>query len=211
MDKNEILGRVDLTLLSPTCTEAQIKALCEDAVSLGTASVCVPPCFVSFARSIDNRVKVCTVIGFPNGYSPTAVKCAETSETIKNGADEIDMVINLCLLKDKKYAQLLNEIKQIRSICGERILKVIIETCLLSDNEKIEMCRLVSDSGADYIKTSTGFSKAGATTEDICLMRKHCNPSLKIKASGGIRTFRNAELMLLSGADRIGTSGLADE
>lgn len=211
MEKTEILKKVDLTLLSPTATEAQIIALCGKAADLGTASVCVPPCYVRTAsQALNGAVKVCTVIGFPNGYNTTAVKCAETAEAIKNGADEIDMVINIGYLKDKKYDLILDEIKQIKAVCGERVLKVIIETCLLDEDEKIKMCEIVSKSGADFIKTSTGFSKAGAVVEDIVLMRKYCSPSLKIKAAGGIRTFIKAEEMILNGADRIGTSSLTE-
>jgi deoxyribose-phosphate aldolase len=211
MEKSEIIGKVDLTLLSQTATEEQIVALCEKAAALGTASVCVPPCYVRTAsRILNGRIKVCTVIGFPTGYNTTAVKCAETDDAIKNGADEIDMVINIGYLKDKKYDLILDEIKQIKAVCGERILKVIIETCLLDEAEKIKMCEVVSLSGADFIKTSTGFSKAGATAQDIALMRKHCAPTVKIKAAGGIRSFTSAEEMIKNGADRIGTSNLAE-
>lgn len=212
MEKTEILKKVDLTLLSTTATTAQITALCEKAVSLKTASVCVPPAYVSFASNyLEGKIAVCTVIGFPNGYSTTEVKCAETADAIVNGADEIDMVINLGYVKEKKFDLLLNEIKQVKKICSDHILKVIIETCLLTDDEKKDMYLLVSDSGADYIKTSTGFSKSGATADDISLMKKHCSPALKIKASGGIRSFYKAEVMIECGADRIGTSGLTDE
>lgn len=211
MEKTEILKKVDLTLLSPTATEVQIAALCDKAAALGTASVCVSPCYVRAAsQALRGKINVCTVIGFPNGYSTTAVKCAETEDAIKNGADEIDMVINLGYVKDKKYDLVLDEIRTIKAVCGERILKVIIETCLLDEDEKIKMCEIVSKSGADFIKTSTGFSKAGATAEDIALMRKHCSPSVKIKASGGIRTFAAAEEMIRNGADRIGTSNLTE-
>jgi len=211
MEKSEILSKVDLTLLSPTATEAQIAALCEKAAALQTASVCVPPCYVgTAAKTLNGSIKVCTVVGFPNGYGATAIKAAETEEAVKNGADEIDMVINLGWLKDKKYDLLLEEIKQIKTVCSERVLKVIIETCLLDEAEKIKMCEIVSKSGADFIKTSTGFSKAGATVEDVVLMRKHCAPAVKIKAAGGIRTFAAAEVMILNGADRIGTSSLTE-
>lgn len=212
MEKSEILASVDLTLLSPTATSAEITALCDKAVALKTASVCVPPCYVSIAsKYLASHIPVCTVIGFPNGYDSTEIKCAETTDAIENGAKEIDMVINLGYLKDHKYELLLNEIRKIKKICGNLILKVIIETCLLSENEKKELCRLVSESGADFIKTSTGFSKAGAVVDDIILMRKYCSPQIKIKASGGIRSFYKAEIMLSSGADRIGTSGLIEE
>lgn len=211
MEKSEILKKVDLTLLSPAATEAQIIALCEKAAALKTASVCVPPCYVRTAAQIINgKIKVCTVIGFPNGYNTTAIKVDEAEEAIQNGADEIDMVINIGLLKDKKYDLVLDEIKQIKKVCGERILKVIIETCLLDEEEKIKMCEIVSESGADFIKTSTGFSKAGAMVEDIILMRKHCAPTVQIKAASGIRSFAQAEKMILNGADRIGTSSLTE-
>ncbi len=212
MEIKEIFKRVDLTLLSIMSSEKQIAELCEKAVELEAASVCVPPCYVSLVKELYGEgLKVCTVVGFPNGYSTTEAKCAEAAEAIRNGADEVDMVINLCYLKDKKYGLILDEIRRVKSVCGDIILKVIIETCLLTEEEKIVMCGLVSDSGADYIKTSTGFSKAGATSDDIRLMRKHCAPHIRIKASGGIRSIYKAEVMLLSGADRIGTSGLKDE
>lgn len=212
MEKHEILKKVDLTILAPTATSNEILAVCEKALKLGTASVCVPPCYVSFAKNfLDERIPVCTVIGFPNGYNTTEMKCAEAADAIKNGAAEIDMVINLTYVKNRKYELLLNEIKRVKAVCGTLVLKVIIETCLLNDKEKKELCQLVSDSGADYIKTSTGFSTAGATVNDIALMKKHCSKNLKIKASGGIRSFYKAEIMLESGASRIGTSSLSDE
>lgn len=212
MEKLEIYKKVDLTLLSPTATEADIIKICEKAAEIGTASVCVPPSFVSLAKkAVNGKTKVCTVIGFPNGYSTTSVKCAEAAEAIADGADEIDMVINLCYVKSKKHDLILNEIKRIKNICGVHILKVIIETCLLSEDEKKDLCLLVSRSGANFIKTSTGFSKSGAVLDDIILMRKYCAPQLKIKAAGGIRSFRKAQIMLENGADRIGTSSLSVE
>jgi deoxyribose-phosphate aldolase len=172
-----------------------------------TASVCIPPSFVKTAKDyVGDSLKICTVIGFPNGYSTTATKVAETADAIKNGADEIDMVINIGALKEGKCDYLLNEIREIKKACGEKILKVIIETCLLSDEEKIKMCSIVSESGADFIKTSTGFSTGGATREDIALFAKHVAPSVKIKAAGGISSLDDAELFIKLGASRLGTS-----
>ena len=212
INKEELWSRVDLTLLSPVSTENQIEKLCVRALELKTASVCVPPCFVSLAKSIvGNRTKVCTVIGFPNGYTTTAAKLAEAETALADGADELDTVVNLCWVKDRKDDLITGELKEMKRLCGERVLKVIIETCLLTEEEKILLCRLVSVSGADYIKTSTGFSVSGAAAEDIALMRRHCNAGLKIKASGGIRSFDSAMLMLENGADRIGTIGLNDK
>lgn len=211
MNKGDILKRVDLTLLKPEASSKEIIALCEKAAKLKTASVCVPPFFVPLAHKVtQGNMRVCTVIGFPNGYNTLNIKIAEAEEAIKNGADEIDMVINLSLLKDKRYDLLLDEIKSIRNVCRDYILKVIIETCLLTEKEIIDMCKIVFVSGADYIKTSTGFSRAGATVEDIILMRLHCDPSLKIKAAGGIRDYKKAEEMIKNGADRIGTSGFTE-
>ncbi len=207
MDIKEILTRVDHTLLSQTATLDEIKSLCDDARRFKTASVCIAPSFVKEAKSyVGDSLKICTVIGFPNGYSTQNTKCFEAREAIKNGADEIDMVINIGLVKDKKFQDVLSEIKAVKEACGDKLLKVIIETCLLSEDEKIKMCKIVSESGADFIKTSTGFSTAGATFEDIALFKKHCAPHLKIKAAGGIASLSDAEKFIELGAQRLGTS-----
>lgn len=209
MEKSKILGMVDHTLLAQTSTWEQIKELCDDACLYGTASVCIPPSFVKRAKEyVGSMLKICTVIGFPNGYQTTEVKKFETKDAIDNGADEIDMVISISDLKDKKYDEIENEIRALKEICGERILKVIIETCLLTEEEKIKMCEIVTKSGADYIKTSTGFSTAGATFEDIALFKKHVGENVKIKAAGGISSFEDAEKFVELGADRLGTSRL---
>lgn len=209
MNRTEILSRVDHTLLSQTATENEIKIICDDAVRYQTASVCIPPSYVKIASQyLNGKVKVCTVIGFPNGYNTTATKCFETKDAVENGADEIDMVINLGLLKDKKYDEVLEEIKAVRACCEGKVLKVIIETCLLSDEEKVKMCEIVSKSGADYIKTSTGFSTDGATKKDIDIFVKSITDDLKIKAAGGIKSFDDAEEFVKLGADRLGTSRL---
>ena len=203
----DILATVDHTLLATTATKEQIIALCEEAIQYKTASVCIPPCYVALAKAhLEGRVNVCTVIGFPNGYQSTAVKVFETEDAVRNGADEIDMVINVGWLKDRRYKEILAEIKTVRAACKNQVLKVIIETCLLTEEEKIRMCGIVSASGADYIKTSTGFSKGGATREDIALFAKHKGPTLKIKAAGGISSLKDAEDMLALGAERLGTS-----
>lgn len=207
MDIKEILSKCDHTLLSQNATWDEIKAICDDGIKYNTASVCIPASFVKQAKEyVGERLAICTVIGFPNGYSTTAVKCFETEDAVKNGADEIDMVINIGWLKDKKYDAVLNEIKEIKKACNGRLLKVIIETCLLTDSEKIKMCEIVSDSGADYIKTSTGFSTAGATKEDIKLFAENVAPHLKIKAAGGIASIKDAEDFINLGASRLGTS-----
>ena len=209
MKREDILSAVDHTLLSPTATKAEIFALCEDAMRFGTASVCIPPSYVALAKDyVAGKMKICTVVGFPNGYSATGVKVYETKEAVSRGADEIDMVINLGWLKDKRFNELLSEIKAVRGACEGKILKVIVETCLLTEEEKIRMCGIVSAAGADYIKTSTGFSKSGATLEDIRLFAKHKSPNLKIKAAGGISSFEDAEAFLQAGAERLGTSRL---
>ncbi len=208
MTYEEILMRVDHTLLSPQATWQEIDSLCREAMEFHTASVCIPPSYVKQVRKAYPELTVCTVIGFPNGYATTAVKVFETQDAIQNGADEIDMVINLGWVKDGLYDQILDEIKQLRAASKGHILKVIIEACLLTEKEKIRMCEIVSQSGADFIKTSTGFSTGGATAEDIRLMRAHCAPTLKIKAAGGIRTLEDAEAFLSLGADRLGTSRL---
>ena len=207
MDINEILSRVDHTLLTQSATWDEIKAICDDGMRYKTASVCIPASYVKAAKDyVGDGLKICTVIGFPNGYSTTETKCFETDDAIKNGADEIDMVINIGWLKDKRYDDILNEIKAIKSVCGERVLKVIIETCLLTDDEKKKMCEIVSLSGADYIKTSTGFSTSGATKEDIALFAANVSKSVKIKAAGGISSIADAEDFINLGADRLGTS-----
>ena len=209
MNKNEILSKVDHTLLSTTATTADIFALCDDGVRFGVASVCIPPLFTKAAADhLNGKLPVCTVIGFPNGYNSTAVKCFEAKDAIQNGADEIDMVIPVGKLKECDYTTLLEEITAVKKACDDKILKVIIETCLLTEDEKIKMCKIVSESGADYIKTSTGFSTGGATLEDIKLFAKHVAPHVKIKAAGGISSFADAEAFLESGASRLGTSRL---
>lgn len=207
MDKKKIFNACDHTLLAQAATWEEIKVICDDAVSYGTASVCIPPSYVKQAKEyLGDRMAVCTVIGFPNGYNTTACKEFETKDAIANGADEIDMVINIGWLRDKKYAEVENEIRTLKKACGSRILKVIIETCLLTEEEKIKMCELVTNAGADYIKTSTGFSKAGATFEDIELFSKHIGPNVKMKAAGGIASFDDAEKFIELGASRLGTS-----
>lgn len=209
INKNEILSKVDHTFLKQTATWNDIKELCDDAIRYNTASVCIPPSFVKEAKEyVNEKMKVCTVIGFPNGYNTTDVKFFETNDAIQNGADEIDMVINIGMLKEKEYDAILNEINEIKKACGDKILKVIIETCLLTDEEKIKMCDIVSNSNADFIKTSTGFSTAGATIEDIKLFKKHIKNDKKIKAAGGISSFEDAERFIEEGASRLGTSRL---
>lgn len=209
INKNEILSKVDHTFLKQTATWNDIRELCDDAIRYNTASVCIPPSFVKEAKEyVNEKMKVCTVIGFPNGYNTTDVKVFETKDAIKNGADEIDMVINIGMLKEKEYDAILNEINEIKKACGDKILKVIIETCLLTDEEKIKMCDIVSNSNADFIKTSTGFSTAGATIEDIKLFKKHIKNDKKIKAAGGISSFEDAERFIEEGASRLGTSRL---
>ena len=207
MNIKEILNRCDHTLLLQTATRDEIIALCDDALKYNTASVCVPPCYVSLAREcLKGKVAVCTVIGFPNGNTTTKSKAFETAEAVENGADEIDMVINIGALKAGDCEYVLNDIKQVRAACEGKILKVIIETCLLTDDEKRVMCKIVSKSGADYIKTSTGFSKSGATFEDIRLFSENVENGLKIKAAGGISSIDDAEKFIYLGADRLGTS-----
>lgn len=210
--KEEILKKVDHTLLKQTSTWEDIKKLCDDAIKCNTASVCIPPCFVKQAKEyVGDKMKICTVIGFPNGYNLTKVKMYETEQAVEDGADEIDMVINVGKLKEKNYDYILNEINGIKSKCNGRILKVIIETCLLTEEEKIKMCEIVSQSDADYIKTSTGFSTGGATLEDIELFKKYMKNGKKIKAAGGIKNFDDAEEFVKAGADRLGTSRLVAE
>lgn len=207
MELKEILTHVDHTLLKQESTAAQIRDICLDGIKYNTASVCIPPCFVEqCAREFGERLKICTVIGFPNGYNTTACKVFETADAVKNGADEIDMVINVGWLKDRRYDDILNEIKAIKEACDGRVLKVIIETCLLTDEEKIKMCELVTEAGADFIKTSTGFSTGGATFADIELFSKHIGEGVKMKAAGGIKSLDDAEKFLALGAERLGTS-----
>ena len=207
MELSEILSRCDHTLLKQDCTWDQIQEVCDDGVKYGCASVCIPPCFVKRASEyLGDRLKVCTVIGFPNGYSTTAVKVFETENAIRHGADEIDMVANIGWIKGQRWDRILEELKAVKRACGGRILKVIIETCLLTDEEKIKMCELVTESGADYIKTSTGFSTGGATREDVELFKEHVGPGVKIKAAGGISSLQDAEDFIALGADRLGTS-----
>ena len=207
MDITEILNKVDHTLLNPAATWDEIKAVCDDGIKYKTASVCIPASYVKAAKEyVGDGLKICTVIGFPNGYSTTAAKCFETRDAILNGADEIDMVINIGWLKDKRYDDILDEIKLIKAECNGKILKVIIETCLLTDEEKIKMCQIVSASGADFIKTSTGFSVGGATREDIALFAQNVADHVKIKAAGGISTLTDAENFVDLGASRLGTS-----
>lgn len=207
MDIKEILSAVDHTLLSQSATWEQIKTICDDGINYGTASVCIPPSFVKKAKDyVGDKLKICTVIGFPNGYCTSEVKRLETAIAVEDGADEIDMVINVGLVKEGDYDAVLNEIRAVRSACRDRVLKVIIETCLLTEEEKIEMCRVVSLSGADYIKTSTGFAGGGATREDVALFAKYVAPHLKIKAAGGIASLKDAEDFIALGASRLGTS-----
>ncbi len=207
MDITDMLSKVDHTLLSVDCTWEQIKELCEDAIKHGTASVCIPPSFVLPAKGfVGARMKVCTVIGFPSGYSTTETKVFETLDAIKNGADEIDMVINLGALKAGNVRLVGEEIRAVKNACAGHILKVIIETCLLTDEEKKTMCRIVTETGADYIKTSTGFSKGGATFDDVRLLREHVGGSVKVKASGGIGSLEDAAEFIRLGSARLGTS-----
>lgn len=209
IEQSEVMKKVDHTLLTQTATWQEIKEICDQGIKYQTASVCIPPSYVKRAAEyVQGSVNICTVIGFPNGYQTTAVKAAETQDALDNGADEIDMVINIGDVKNKDFECILEEIKQLKKICGENILKVIVETCLLSREEKIEMCRVVSESGADFIKTSTGFSTAGATFGDIELFREYVAPHVKIKAAGGITSFADAEKFIELGADRLGTSRL---
>ena len=207
MDIKEILSRVDHTLLSQTATSDEIKAICLDGLKYKTASVCIPASYVKEAKDfVKDELTICTVIGFPNGYSTTESKCFEAADAVKNGADEIDMVINIGWVKDKKYDRIFDEIVAVKKTCGNKILKVIIETCLLTDEEKEMLCSVVSKSGADYIKTSTGFAPEGATFKDIELFKRCSAPHLKIKAAGGISSIEDAEKFISLGADRLGTS-----
>lgn len=207
MNIQNILAHCDHTLLSQTATWAQIRTVCDDGMHYRTASVCIPPCYVKRAKEyVGDRLKICTVIGFPNGYATTAAKVFETEDAVRNGADEIDMVINIGALKSGDDEYVLEEIRAVKAACGGKLLKVIIETCLLSEDEKIRMCRIVTESGAEYIKTSTGFSTAGATREDIKLFAKYIGPNVRMKAAGGIASLEDAQDFLDLGASRLGTS-----
>ena len=207
MDIKNILAHCDHTLLKQEATWEQIKAICDEGLEYGCASVCIPTSYVKQANDyVGSDLKVCTVIGFPNGYSTTEVKVFETEDAIRNGADEIDMVINIGWVKDKRWDDLLEEMKAVKTSCAGRILKVIVEACLLTQEEKIKLCQLVTESGADYIKTSTGFSTGGATREDVALFKAHIGPGVRIKAAGGIATLQDAQDFLDLGADRLGTS-----
>ena len=207
MDHSQLLSHVDHTLLRQDATWPEMQALCDEALHYHTASVCVPPSYVAqCAHYLAGRIPVCTVIGFPNGYSTTAVKAFEAADAVQNGADEIDMVINLGWVKDGRWSDLLEEIRQVKQSCQGKLLKVIIETCLLTESEKIRMCQIVTEAEADYIKTSTGFSTGGATREDVALFSQHVGPQVKIKAAGGISTLQDGADFLALGADRLGTS-----
>lgn len=207
MDVKEILGKCDHTLLSQTATWEEIRKICDDGMQYQTASVCIPASYVKQAKAyVGGKLAICTVIGFPNGYDTTAAKCFEATDAVENGADEVDMVVNLGWVKDGKYDLVLEEIKAVKAACKGKLLKVIIETCLLTDEEKIEMCKVVTESGADYIKTSTGFSKAGATFHDVELFAANVGSNVKIKAAGGIASMEDAEKFIALGASRLGTS-----
>ncbi len=209
MNKQEILSKVDHTLLKQTATWDQIRVICDEGAAHQTASVCIPPCFVKRAKEyVQGKVAICTVIGFPNGNMTTAAKVFETEDAVRNGADEIDMVINIGDVKEGNYTKVLEEIRAIKKACNGKLLKVIIETCLLTGEEKIQMCHVVTDAGADYIKTSTGFSTGGATFEDVKLMREHVGEQIKVKAAGGISSVEDAEKFIALGAERLGTSRL---
>ena len=212
MNIKDVLSKCDHTLLKQQATINEIIQLCDEGIKYQTASVCIPPCFVKDARKhVENKLKICTVIGFPNGYNTTKVKVYETSMAINDGADEIDMVINIGKLKERDYTYILNEIKEVKKACQGKILKVIIETCLLTEEEKIIMCNLCFKAGADYIKTSTGFSTSGATIKDVKILVENSNENLKVKASGGISNISDAELFIELGADRLGTSKVVKE
>ena len=210
MDLEKILAATDHTLLSPAAAWEEIKTVCDDGIRFHTASVCIPASYVKEARAyVGGRLPICTVIGFPNGYSTTAAKCFEAEDAVNNGADEIDMVINIGMVKDGLYDEVEEEIRKVHEACDGKILKVIIETCLLTEEEKIKMCEIVTKAGAEYIKTSTGFSTGGATFADVALMKEHVGEHVKIKAAGGIASFDDAEEFIRLGADRLGTSRLA--
>ena len=207
MNINEILSKCDHTLLLQNATWDEIKAICDDGIKYSTASVCIPACYVREAKDyVGDKLAICTVIGFPNGYSTTATKVYECADAIKNGADEIDTVINIGHLKAKRYSEILDELKALKAACGEKILKVIIETCLLTEDEKLRMCKIVTEAGADYIKTSTGFSTAGATLEDVKLMKDMVGDVVKVKAAGGVRDLATCLAIIDAGAERVGCS-----
>ncbi len=207
MDTNDILARVDHTLLAQTATWDEVRAICDDGLRYATASVCIPACYVKQAKAyVGDRLAICTVIGFPNGYSTTAAKCFEARDAVENGADEIDMVVNVGWVKAGLLDEVREEIAAVKAACGGKLLKVIIETCLLTDEEKCAMCRVVSEAGADFIKTSTGFSTGGATREDVALMRANVAAHVRVKAAGGIATMQDAADFVSLGADRLGTS-----
>lgn len=209
MTQKDILAKVDHTLLAQTATWEEIRQICNDGMRYETASVCIPPSYVEQAKNyVGDRLKICTVIGFPNGYNTTAVKEFETKDALKKGADEIDMVINLGWVRDGRFDLVEKEIRTLKDACGDNVLKVIIETCLLTEEEKVKMCEVVTNSGADFIKTSTGFSTSGATFADVALFKEHVGPQVKIKAAGGISSFADAEKFVELGADRLGTSRL---
>ena len=209
MTQKDILAKVDHTLLAQTATWEEIRQICDDGMRYETASVCIPPSYVEQAKNyVGDRLKICTVIGFPNGYNTTAVKEFETKDALKKGADEIDMVINLGWVKDGRFDLVEKEIRTLKDACGGNVLKVIIETCLLTEEEKVKMCEVVTNSGADFIKTSTGFSTSGATFADVALFKEHVGPQVKIKAAGGISSFDDAEEFVRLGASRLGTSRL---
>ena len=209
MTQKDILAKVDHTLLAQTATWEEIRQICDDGMRYETASVCIPPSYVEQAKNyVGDRLKICTVIGFPNGYNTTAVKEFETKDALKQGADEIDMVINLGWVRDGRFDLVEKEIRTLKDACGDNVLKVIIETCLLTEEEKVKMCEVVTNSGADFIKTSTGFSTSGATFADVALFKEHVGPQVKIKAAGGISSFADAEKFVELGADRLGTSRL---
>lgn len=209
MTQKDILAKVDHTLLAQTATWEEIKQICDDGMRYETASVCIPPSYVEQAKNyVGDRLKICTVIGFPNGYNTTAVKEFETKDALEKGADEIDMVINLGWVRDGRFDLVEKEIRTLKDACGDNVLKVIIETCLLTEEEKVKMCEVVTNSGADFIKTSTGFSTSGATFADVALFKEHVGPQVKIKAAGGISSFADAEKFVELGADRLGTSRL---
>ena len=212
MEIKDILSKVDHTLLDRCATWESIKQILDDGIKYGCASACIPACYVKEAKKyVDGKLAICTVIGFPNGYSTEFVKVAECKDAISNGADEIDTVINICDLKNKRYDLILSELKALKAACGDKILKVIIETCLLTEEEKITMCHLVTEAGADYIKTSTGFSKAGATFEDVALMKTNVGKNVLVKAAGGISGIEDAEKFIEIGASRLGTSRVVKE
>ncbi len=206
MDKKTVFSHVDHTLLKATSTWEEVSALCQEALEHGMATVCIPPRFVRLAKETYPNLQVCTVIGFPLGYNTTAIKAAEAEQALREGADEIDMVINLGDVKAGRFAQVTEEIKKLKDIAGDKVLKVIVETCYLTDEEKVALCGCVTEAGADYIKTSTGFGTGGATLADIRLFKQHIGPKVKIKASGGIRTAEDMEAYLAEGVDRIGAS-----